>query len=343
VTFRYRDTRASVHAVILFQEVAWPRHGPEFAQTDDGLWEAELPRPDVDRMEYLIQLLHTDGGSELVCDPANPKRAPGAFGEKSVLEFPEYVAPSWLDGPEPPRGVTRELDVPSPALGRSLPLVLWSSAGSAAVDRLPLLVVHDGVEYARFSDLALFLDRMRADGLLPPMRAALLHPLARDEDYSASPAYAEALARDLISAVHRLAPIAPGRRMRVGMGASLGALAMLHAHRLVTASFGGLFLQSGSFFHHRFDRHEMAFENFQRIRRFMDLTHAERRWDSPVPVTLTCGRVEMNYANNRAIGLALRAQGYPVRFLPVRDAHNWVGWRDAFVPGLVDLLRSQWA
>ena len=53
------------------------------------------------------------------------------------------------------------------------------------------------------------------------------------------------------------------------MGASLGALAMLHAHRMHPDLFGGLFLQSGSFFRQRLDRYERGFPRFGRISRFV--------------------------------------------------------------------------
>ena len=54
----------------------------------------------------------------------------------------------------------------------------------------------------------------------------------------------------------------------VGVGASLGALAMLHAQRRHPAGFAGLFLQSGSFFQPRFDRQESGFRRYLRIVRF---------------------------------------------------------------------------
>jgi enterochelin esterase-like enzyme len=62
----------------------------------------------------------------------------------------------------------------------------------------------------------------------------------------------------------------------------------------------------------------------------------------PIPVTLTCGLAEENLANNRAVAAALTAQGYEVRMAEVRDAHTWVGWRDAWDPWLVDLLARVW-
>ncbi len=342
VTFGLADGKAGLSAAWLFQEVAVPRGGWAFERTD-GRWELRFPRPPVDRMEYLFDLLYADGRSELVPDPGNRLRAPGPFGDKSVIEFPTYRPPAWtLETRRVPAGRTRELDLDLPALGGRLRGLLWSSAGLDPSERVPLLVADDGLEYARYSGLLTMLDRLAARGELPAMRAALLHPMRRDEHYSASPAYARAMADDILPHLGRLAPMPSGRRFRVGMGASLGALAMLHCHRLYPSAFGGLFLQSGSFFHHRYDPHDVGFEHFQRIRRAMDRVHAERTWDQPIPVVLTCGGVEMNLRNNRAVALTLRKQGYPVRFVQSRDAHNWIAWRDMFDPHLVGLLKELW-
>ena len=55
-----------------------------------------LPMPEADRMEYQFELTRRDGSVAIVCDPANPLKAPGPFGYKSVLEFPGYRPPEWL-------------------------------------------------------------------------------------------------------------------------------------------------------------------------------------------------------------------------------------------------------
>lgn len=342
ITFRYPDPDRRLVAVTLVQEVAWPRPGPDLERTD-GEWRCRLARPDVDRFEYLFELTHPDGAAELACDPGNPRRAAGPFGDKSVIEFPEYAAPAWTKrvGDLPP-GAVRELAVPTRAVGE-VPLLLWSTAGAREGDRLPLLVVHDGVEFARYAGLLDFLAVTVGDGTLPPLRAALLHPTARDDHYSADQAYADAIADEVLPFLARLAPAPPGRRFRAALGASLGALALLHVHRTRSEAFGALCLQSGSFFHHRHFRHEPEFARMQRIRWFLDRVHAHREMASPIPVAVTCGGVEMNYPANRATALALRAQGYPVAFHRVRDAHNWIAWRDAWAPALVDLLRGTWA
>jgi enterochelin esterase family protein len=125
------------------------------------------------------------------------------------------------------------------------------------------------------------------------------------------------------------------------MGASLGALAMLHAHRAHPGTFGALFLQSGSFFRPRLDGHERGFARFTRIVRFTGSLASGGGWAAPVPVVMTCGANEENAANNRFVRDALRRHGYPVELHEGGDLHTWTGWRDALDPGLASVLRGR--
>jgi enterochelin esterase family protein len=127
-----------------------------------------------------------------------------------------------------------------------------------------------------------------------------------------------------------------------GMGASLGGLAMLHAQRRFPRALGGLFLQSGSFFMPRFDAHERRFSRYARIIRFVRDTLRDGQYAMPVPVTITVGTAEENAHNNREMARALSGQGYDVSLKEVPDLHNYVGWRDAFAPHLMELLRRAW-
>jgi len=349
VTFRVLDPDARLQEVRLYQEVQRPRVGPAFARTGDGAaWELDFPRPVVDRMEYQLQLRYPGAGPLLLPDPANPLRADGPFGEKSVVEFPGYRPPAWLAGaadPPAPERTTR-LAVPSRVLAARVPVALWHGPGGRGRRRgeplpLPLLVVHDGPEYARYAALLTFLRQAATSGRLPRMRAALLAPVDRDEHYSASPAWSRALVSEVLPALQALAPIPPGRRHLVGMGASLGALATLAASRTAPASFGGLFLQSGNFFRPDTDRHERGHPRFRRICRFVDDLAAGGS-ANPLPVAMTCGTVEENLPGNRVVRDALAAQGYQVGLAEHRDAHNWVAWRDSLDPFLVGLLEELW-
>jgi enterochelin esterase family protein len=203
------------------------------------------------------------------------------------------------------------------------------------------MVVHDGPEYADYAALLQFLDHAVHTGRARPLRAALLPPAGdRNEAYSASASYARTLVRNLLPELRRRLPTL-GRP--VGAGASLGALALLHAHRIHPRVFGGLFLQSGSYFRRRFDAHESGFRRFGRIVRFVGRLLATECWDDPVPTRMTCGAIEENLRNNHDVAERLAAQGYDVALDELRDAHNWVAWRDGFDPHLLDVLELAWS
>jgi enterochelin esterase-like enzyme len=341
VDFSFRDPRPPLAAVRLAPVLSRTVGGTSFARRG-RTWRLRFARPPVDRLEYQLELEHRDGSTVLVCDPENPLRAAGPFGDKSVVEFPGYEPPAWLAS-DPPSGQTVELSVRSRPFRKELGVTVWASPGAEAGKPLPLLVVHDGPETERYTSLLHLLAHAVADGSLPPLRAALVAPVDRNDTYSASAAYARTLAWDVLPALAGVAPGPRRRRMRVGMGASLGALAMLHAHRRHPELFGALFLQSGSFFRARTDRQESGFPRFDRISRFVGRVLRAADDVEPIEVTMTCGAAEENLSNNRAVARALCGQGYEVRFHENRDAHTWTGWRDTYDPWLLDLLRAKWA
>jgi enterochelin esterase-like enzyme len=318
VRIQYPDPRRRLAAVKLAHDLR--DRLPHELTRNGTTWELTAPAPDVARFEYQLELVDRKRKSTWVTDPANPKRATGPWGDKSVWEEPAYEPPAWVDArplrtPEPTTIGSRILRVDLPAL-------LW--AHPDATDKSPLLLAHDGPEYAEHSALMTLL------GQLPPLRAVLLAPVDRDEMYSASPRYARALADEILPAL----PRAP---LRIGLGASLGALALFHAHRRHPETFDALFLQSGSFFR-RAESYERSFPRYERIARFMGGVHRNRP-ERTIPIVLTCGTVEENLPANRALEETLRRRGYDARLHEVRDGHNWVAWRDSLHPDLLRLLQ----
>ena len=241
--------------------------------------------------------------------------------------------PRWLHQPAAD-GAWRDLRLSLAAVRSEVAARIWSPA--TPTDRV--LVVHDGPDYDANASLGHFTAARIADRTLPPFHLVLLPAGERHEWYSASPAYARALATELLP---RLAAELGTGRPVVGCGASLGALAMLHAQRRHPAAFAGLFLQSGSFFQPRFDSQESGFARYLRIVRFTG--RVVRAADGPaVPVTITCGTAEENLANNRAMAETLRGHGYPVVLAENGAGHDWAGWRDALDPHLANLLQRVW-
>jgi len=202
--------------------------------------------------------------------------------------------------------------------------------------RSPVLVVLDGPAYVRRAGLLRVLHRLVDTRAVPPHRVALVVPDDRMETYSASTPYARALVAALDELTGR------GRGRRVGLGSSLGGLALLHAHRLEPRTFAGLFLQSGSFFRRRTDPQEAGFARFSRIDRFVGSVLNARDGARRVPTTITCSLDEENYACNAVLAQALAAQGYPVEFHASRGAHDWPTWRRAVEAHLPALLRRVW-
>lgn len=336
VTFRLPDEEPTLDGIRLLPALSLPGAEVEFDHAD-GLWQLTLPRPPVDRMEYRFRLHHPDGGVEEICDPGNPLRAPGAFGDKSVVEFPGYAAPAWLAG-DRVHGEAADLAVPAPLLGRDIAVRVWSPAPPD--EPMPLLVAHDGPEYDRLADLTGYAAAMIGSERLPPFRVALLAPGDRDDEYAANPRYAATLHQRVLPALRaELAVTEPV----VGMGASLGGLAMLHAQRALPGLFGGLFLQSASFLTVDLDPQEQhRFGRFGQVSVYVaDVLRSMAH--EGVPVTMTCGLAEENIANNRQMAATLTKQGYTARLVEAPDAHNYVGWRDAFDPALTDLLHTTWS
>ncbi len=218
---------------------------------------------------------------------------------------------------------------------REVRIRLREIGGVRDAARVPLLVVHDGSDYVRRASLLRLLHGLVEAHELPPHRVALLVPDDRMETYSASMPYTRAL----LAALDEIA----GRRTgRVGLGSSLGALALLHAHRFEPRAFSGLFLQSGSFFRRRTDPQESHFPRFSRVDRFVGTVLNAKDRARPVPTTLTCGLDEENYACNAALAQALAAQGYAVNFHAARGGHDWPTWRRALESHLAPLLRRVW-
>ncbi len=333
LTLRVPDPDRKLTGVRLVQDLRIAGRLLDFRRGGDD-WKLVIPRPAVNRMEYLLELRHVDGSSEIGIDVANPLRVPGAFGMKSVLEFPGYRPPAWLTAPAEP-GVTGVIDLPVRSPGAPISMLTWAPAGTPEDEPLPLLLVHDGPEYDALASITRYLSAGVMGTWLPRLRAALLAPGPRNRRYSANPGYARELRTTVIPALSDLMPSS----LRIGMGASLGALAMLHAHCRYPDAFDALFLQSGSFFLPRLDSDERRFPYYQRITAFVSGVQAGRLPGRPVPVVLTCGAIEENERNNRVMTRVLREHGYDATLHEVADVHNYTAWRDSFDPHLTRLLR----
>ena len=306
----------------------------DFEQVENG-WELRIPVPEVDCLEYLFEVTRPDGSTEMVLDAGHRQSVDGAFGAHSWLALPTYVAPDWLTW-TPAAGERHDLAVRRTPVG-VVDVQVWQPEG-AGKSELPLLVAHDGPEMDRLGELTRYVGAMVGAGRLPAMRVALVSPGARNERYAANAAYAEALTQHVVPAIIRQHPT---EDPPVLSGQSLGALAALHAAWTDPGVFGGLLLQSGSFFTPETDAMESGFEHWAEVTGFVQAVLAAD--ERQVPRTaLTCGSAEENLANNRLLHAHLQQIGADVSWGETRQGHTWTNWRDLLHPHLTGLLADVW-
>ena len=331
VVFRLGDPEHAHDGVRLWQELGLAAELLEFKPVDFG-WELRLARPSVHRMEYLFDI--ADVGMRT--DPTNPRVVGGAFGEHSWLPLPGYVEPAWI-GVEPTPSTLTPLVVDSPV--GAIDVQVWAPEGITPAFELPLLLSHDGPEFAMYAGLTHYAGAMIASSELPPFRLALIRPTARNLWYAANPQYAAALTRLVLPelATHYKS------RQPVLMGASLGALAALFAEWYHPGTFNGLFLQSGSFFTPETDPQESGFEYYAEVTDFVGEVLAATAAPSTPAIAMTAGATEENVHNNRVMAAHLSELGLEVEFDETPDMHNFTAWRDVLDPDLTGLLNRIWA
>lgn len=301
----------------------------EFRSDGRGGWVLDIPRPAAHRFEYKLKMRSGDNET-IEPDPTNPRQVPGPFGAKSEIRFPDYLEPEWLA--TDPAGSTVGVPDPASDLDTEVPIQLFSPASLPSDEPAPLLLVHDGSDFADRGRLLSW-----ATATKRRARIALLDPPHgyRNAWYAANPTYSDHIAGAVLPALKELVPVSSV----VGLGASLGALAWFTVHHRWPRALDGLALQSGSFFRHETDGQESKWLEFQQVCAAVEsMTSAPGIAVRPVPVFMTVGALEENRANNERMAGALVFQGYPLDAHLVPDAHNLIGWRDAWSSGLDRLM-----
>ncbi len=314
--------------------------GPPFQRlADTDLWFLVLELPEGSRVEYKVEVTR-NGESHVVKDPLNPLVARDPFGANSVCRAYGYVEPDWgRTHSTVPRGTLQERTVQSRHLPGRRRWTLYRPAGFQRLRPYPLLIVHDGRDHLRYADLGAVLDNLIHRGEIPPLIAALIDPGERLVEYAGSQPHADHLVDELVPRLEREFQLVPAPEGRVLAGASLGAVASLHAAVQSPGSFGGLLLQSGSFVYSESGRTPRG-PHVDPVAAFIDgFRSAPSR--AAERVFLSCGAYEPLVHENRAMLPVLQNAGMEIRYVEARDGHNWQSWRNRLQEGLSWLLPNQ--
>ena len=296
------------------------------------LWAVTMELPEESRFEYKFEVVQ-DSKRRLVVDPLNPVLAHDPFGANSVCQGYRYTRPEWtLEEPEARRGSVQSLSIESNAYHDKREIDVYLPARFRRARNYPLLIVHDGHDYLRFAELKTVLDNLIHCLEIPEIIVALTQSPDRLKEYAGNPLQAKFIAKDLLPPLMDKFPLIDEPRARGIMGASLGAVAALHAAWSHPDLYGRLLLQSGSFAFSDIGPHERG-PAFDPVVRFVN--EFRQAPNQPAEkIYMSCGVYESLIYENRSLVPLLQAHGIRVRYEEARDAHNWENWRDRLRNGL---------
>lgn len=325
-------------------EAVWLRHFmaletaafPFTREPGSDWWRLRLRVPEQARFEYKFDIIR-DGHGEWINDPLNPRLATDPFGGNSVCETWGYSIPEWTrPGIATATGRIEHWQVKSRSFGGQREIGVYLPAGYDDSQSYPLVIVHDGYDYVDHASLVPVLDNLIERGELPPLVAALTQSPDRAVEYVDDPRHVCFVTEELLEVLENRYNLSSNPRMRVLMGASLGAVASLSIAARTPRLFGGVVLKSGSFI---FDQKLLAtrHELFQRVSDFIDSLDRQERLMHRAFVS--CGRYEGLVDENWRMAAFLRRAGIATRHVESHDAHHWGNWRDQTRAGLKWCLR----
>ena len=307
------------------EEVIWSADWDGLVRTAKGhipgsdLWffSAELPADA--RMEYLLEI---DGG-EGIPDPLNPQKEVGGMGARSVVTMPGYIPPAYAQPhPGKPMGrLSHNQAIHSRALGYDVHYRVYTPAGYANLERLPVLYVTDGQDFLAYGQMRTALDNLIAGGSVCPIIAVFIDPRdtlsgenLRESQFLSNPAYHEFIASELVTAVDRAYRSQPSALARVIMGASYGGT---HAASFILAhhrTFSGAAMLSPALWYND----AQLIEQFRTVEKL------------PLKLYISTGTFNDTEEHARLMRDALVEKGYELRYTETNEGHSYATWRGRF-------------
>ncbi len=330
VTFAYRG---EADAVLLQHFIYGLETSQPFQRLDGSdLWYLVLELPEKSHLQYKINVIHGEQ-QNWILDPLNPHRAIDPYGANSVVRSRGTGRPAWTRAdPEVRPGEILERTIESKAFGEPRGVRIYLPARFRTSRRYPLLVVHDGHDYLRYSSLKTVLDNLIHSLEVAPLVVALTDAEERLDEYPDHQPHARFLTEELVPRLEQDYPLGAEPASRGLMGASFGAVASLACAWRNPGFFGRLLLQSGSFAFTDIGEHRRG-PAFDPVVEFVNAFRKQPGRPCE-KIFISCGTYESLIYENRSMVPFLQATGMDVRYVEARDGHNWENWRDRLRIGL---------
>jgi enterochelin esterase-like enzyme len=324
-TFLFRGEADEVH---LAQRIlGLPNRLPMRQIPATTLWYIVLKVPEGSRVNYQLEV-RRGHHTERFNDPLNPKLSHSPFGAISVCFSYGYTTPEWTvpdDNVAP--GELTELVVDSRAMQRDCPVTMYLPARFSRTESYPLLVVHDGGDFLRYSAAKVVLDNLIHRREVAETIVAFSNPKDRLVEYANSPEHARFLTHELLPQLEAEFPLVRNRSGRGMLGASFGAVAALSAAYRSPQRYGSLVLMSGSFLFADAGTDHGGGRVFDPVVKFVN-RYRERPRRVADRLFVSCGLYEPLIISNRSIVPVFKGTGMHVRYVEARDGHTWENWRD---------------
>lgn len=299
-----------------------------------NLWYLDVEVPPRSRIEYKLEIRRGEN-NKWIRDPLNPHVARDPFGANSVLQGAGYEIPEWTrEDPVMTRpGTLEPLSIHSKTFGAYRTGHLYLPARYRSSRQYPLVVIHDGSDYLRYSGMKTVLDNLIERLEIPPLVAVFLDSPDRLREYANDERHAKFVTEELVPSLSKRLSLFDAPRGRCLMGASFGGVAALSTAVRYPGFWGRLLLQSGSFAFTDIGHQNHRGPLFDPVVRFMN---AFRETPAAISerVFVSCGVYESLIYENRSLVPLLDETGMQVRFVEARDGHNWENWRDRSRAGL---------
>ncbi len=299
---------------------------------DTDLWYLVLDLPRDSHVQYKLSVQHGEDQHWIV-DPLNSEHAHDPFGANSLVHTEGSGRPAWSEPDSDVRlGTLEEATFYSDAFAEERTVRVYLPARLRPNRRYPLLVVHDGSDYLRFSDLKTVFDNLIHRHEVAPLIVALTDSGDRLHEYADDPRHARFLSEELVPFFEKEYPVLDEPSARGLMGASFGGVASLACAWRYPGFYGRLLLQSGSFAFSDIGPHHRG-ETFDPVVKFVNAFRVEPGRPSE-RVFVSCGMYESLIYENRSMVPVLQATGMEVHYVEARDGHTWVNWRNQLRKGL---------
>ncbi len=202
----------------------------------------------------------------------------------------------------------------------------------ASDEPLPVMVLHDGWNWAAHTPIAPILDHLIAERKIPPL-CVVMHESADRDELACRPAFTDFLADELLPWAGRLRPLTDDPARTIVAGQSYGGLNAAYSALRRPDRFGHVLSQSGSFWW----REATPFdEEFGWL-----ISEFVRSPRLPVRFYLDVGLLESYMVpTNRHFRDVLLAKEYDVTYREFHGDHSWFCWRGTVGDGLESLTRD---